>query len=473
MACIRHIQGNVRHLKRHKSRAEKEKSVKSVLDIAYSRTVAGASFRLNRLKKTDPVLYAWLQKIDPSLWIFVCWRPGRHIARTSNAVECFWSASELARHQSSVVDFYITISNRVYEWVRQRHQRALNWQPSVPPSVSTLMSERISEVNESQFQILPHSAPNEVALEATLTDRWGRNFLVNLSTRNCSCTLRKLQYLPCAHMVALASKNGMIDYPHLFVDPVYTTSSWRAVLSHGIESINPLGFTAVDLIPENTFDEPVDVPIEPNTPKHKKKCSRSFAGVNASPDPRIQTLDDFIRISHVTLPTASTQEDVSATSSTENEPASLFDLLPETQIEISPDFTYLVTDDHSPSIAGASLDHHSDEDLASEELTVPLEPAERPLISTPTPPLVSNQLKECFACFKRYRATYTKWAVCSSGVHRKCTYHISKKCECEDSTPPHSPTGRRFVSPQPRPKARGKSRPKSVRKRSRGEVRRR
>ena len=560
VACLQHIQNNVRHYKRRKSRAEKERAVQAIRDIAYSRTVSGATFRLNRLKCTDPDLFRFIERIDPSLWIMVCWRPGRHYARTSNAVESFWSAADLARHQKNIASFYHHIYSWTYMLIRERFVRASSYQSAITPFAERWIFSKSAEVNDSSFQIISHSGPNGVAIEATLKDAWGRMFVTNIEKRTCSCSLRKIYYLPCQHVIALAAKNGMLEYPQLLVDPLYLTVAWQKCLAAAVDGIAPLNFTTTDLSESNTFEIPPCATPVP-TRKRTKRISRSLTGPQ-TPKSIVYNINDFVALHSSPASTPNLDNSAISDDQTETLLSNRNNLHSDNSSSISDDFALsnnpfpfsiianlgsdnqrpesdndlpisdndlpisdngllisdnglpisdnelpisegsplpsndllnsdnqficssnnlLMSDDHIETLnersvietnfnnaeVAPAVSNTGDADYPQEPS--PSIPTDTILISgVPSSSPASSVQSYCFVCFKRYRRSYKKWALCTSMIHRKCTLHTQKPCDCE-SPVQHSPPGRRVVEPEQRPNARGLSQPRTKRKKSRGE----
>ena len=284
IVCLQHLKNNIRYMKRNRSRAHSELATKLVVAIAYSRTTAGATFRLQRLRETDPELFAWLRKLDPSLWIQVCWRPGRHVARTSNSVEAFWSSIEMFRYLSNISAFFMQVYSKTCDKIREFHCKASSFTGPITLFAQKHIDSKLAELSQLNLIVKVTNVENETdfSLSGIIKDSWGREFLANLSTRTCTCTLRRIHYLPCVHLLALANRNGMLHAPGLLVDSSYFAQNWQSILSTAFSGMMPLGFAPGDLEPNVSFNTPVSTATIQTPKKRSKRTSRGSSSAYCS-----------------------------------------------------------------------------------------------------------------------------------------------------------------------------------------------
>jgi hypothetical protein len=504
VSCLQHFRMNVRWHMKPFGRPAQDLACKTVMDIAYSKTTEGALYRLKRVKHTNPALWEYLAKIDPSLWIQPFWRPGRHIARTSNSVESFWSEISIERYFTSIPHFFITIYQKTQEKIRQTHSRAHSYEPLITPFASRQMTFSQEELTRNPLKVEVKFDSDNKPSQGLLKDTWNREFLCQIHHEKitCTCTLRQICYFPCSHVIAFANRIRLLPQAHLLVAPCYKTTSWRETLD--VACFPPLGFVYTDLNPYNSFGEPSEAtPVKSDPPPSRARRSTSFSGTPPT-DMMLDSISDFFDQLGAISPSQTEPDLIDRSSNLTGDPHTQS----SPHAQMPPEFQ---TDPDSQTNLNSQTDANSQTDPNSQMHPEPQKvPQEQTIEQSLTPDVgITSALSDdttnisnlcpsssvsaehadarrqsivlpttCAICLISYRRNSRKWTVCDGGKHRLCSLHSRALCGCLQQKPidqmnsissPSSPDG-----PPPRPPTQTTSRAsrkaQEKRKRSRGEI---
>ena len=245
--CLKHLEKNL------KSTYKNPTLVTLLWKMAAAKTPSEFDELLLKFQEINPKAAEWLLgEADPQYWVD-CYFPGRRYGHyTSNIAESLNSWLLTAR-EKPLRPMVETIRTKLMDWFERRREEGAKMQ--VNGFVSKVTKQLRKIMDQSQGYLVHHAIDTIYEVHSRQT---GKDYVVNLAKRTCTCFGFQATGLPCFHAARtiIFAKGNVNDY----VDKWFTVVEYRETYKNGI--LPPTAALDVDALP--VFDmasEDIDSPV--------------------------------------------------------------------------------------------------------------------------------------------------------------------------------------------------------------------
>lgn len=221
--CIQHLSQNVQS---HVYGVNKEEVTAKFREMAQVYTVGEFTPLYDSFRKRYPKAVEYLEESTSENKWARCYFPGeRYNIDSTNCVESMNNVLREAR-QYALLPMLDAIVGKIAEWFNKYRKLS-----SEVPVTEMLVPRVAKELHQrcQDAKLLPVTELNSFTLVYTVLGRDGRNYLVDLTNKTCSCKHFDIDRYPCVHAIAAATtyaKSGKPLELHELCSVYYLMEQW-------------------------------------------------------------------------------------------------------------------------------------------------------------------------------------------------------------------------------------------------------
>ncbi|KAK0574649.1 hypothetical protein LWI29_026713 [Acer saccharum] len=246
---------------------------KDVTDIMDDAARSYSEMKYNRhmeeLHKLHKAAFDYAIAAGPHKWSRVHCPQRRYRPMTTNVVECINSCLKFAR-QLPLMTPAEFIKNMLQKWFHDRHATARSMHHRLTNAAHLMILKRVEKCS--------YMTVNPVDWNIFSIKHKGKQWMVNLARKTCTCNKFQMDFFPCSHTLAAARERNL-DFTSLCVD-YYKRETLIDAYSVPIMHVDHLSSW---VMPSYIAARVV------LNPKTKRQSSRPMEGRHASSSERITT----------------------------------------------------------------------------------------------------------------------------------------------------------------------------------------